>query len=268
MALLLGVSLTNAVAQESESTTVTTTTSGGEVDFFGPFNVNDATPLATGQLDLRLRYDWTTGRDRPNADDDHVGGVTLLWGPCSNVEVSLDLPVNLGDSGDMDGGFDGNADVYLGVMYRFLEDQGDWMPAMAFSATARIPTGDRSSGVDGNFRLLLTKEYDSGLRSHVNGFVITANGDNEPDTRHFQWGVVIGMDGPLCADGAVRWVADYMHRSSVHDHESNGHILEIGTEWTAADNCKLGMAAQIALDHNGEVPDFGARLNWSYSLMR
>ncbi len=274
LALALGAVTPGAAAQEQETesttttTTTTTTTSSGEYYLFGPFNVDDANPVPAGQLDLRLRYDWTTGRDRPNADDDHVVGATLLWGAATNFEVSLDLPVNLGDGGDMDGGFDGNGDVYLGLLYRFLEDQGDWMPAMAFSFTARIPTGDRSSGIDGDFRLLMTKEYDSGLRSHLNGFMITANGNNDPDTRHFQWGVVVGMDGPLCADGAVRWVADYMHRSSYHYGESNGHILEIGTEWTPADNCKLGLAAQFALDHNGEVPDYGARLNWSYTLMR
>lgn len=292
--------LTAAVAaQEMESTRITTTTTTVSTGyyFFAPLNIDDANPVPAGQIDLRLRYEYSTGvdgveqdrgrdfwgwdedpglfgfggsqrdrRPRNDTDDDHVIAPTLVWGPCPNVEVSLDLPINLGDSGDADGGYDGNADLRLGLLYRFWEDQGDWTPAFALSSTLRLPTGVHSAGVDGELRAIFTKEYESDLRSHVNGFVITANGDNEPDTRHFQWGVVVGMDGPLCADGAVRWVADYMHRSSEHYGASNMNVLELGTEWTMAEYSKLGMSAQIGLDDNQETPAFGLKLNYSYSL--
>jgi len=294
--------LTSAVAaQEMESTTVTTTTTttSSGYSLFAPLNIDDANPIPAGQIDLRLRYEYATGvdggdrdddgwgddgnwgdgffgfgfwgsrRDRGphnDRDDDHVIASTLVWGPCPNVEVSLDLPINLGDGGNADGGYDGNADLRLGLLYRFWEDQGDWVPAFALSSKLRLPTGDRSSGVDGELRAILTKEYESDLRSHVNGFVTTANGNNEPDTRYFQWGLVIGMDGPLCADGAVRWVADYMHRSSEHFGASNMNVLELGSEWTMAQNSKLGMSAQIGLDDHEETPAFGLKLNYSYSL--
>ncbi len=251
------------VAQEPESTT------SGEYYFFAPLNIDDTTPLPARQIDLRLRYDYSTGADdRPGGDpdDDHAVGTTVVWGPCANVEVTLDLPVNLGDSGDADGGINGNADLSVGLLYRILEEQGDWMPSFAISAQARVPTGDESSGVDGELRFILTKHYASDLRSHVNGFLTTVNGDNEPNLRDFQWGVVLGMDGPLCADGAVRWVADYMHRSSEHDGIANMNVLELGAEWTATETFKLGLSTQIGLDDEEDTAAWGMRVNAVYSL--
>jgi hypothetical protein len=293
--LVLGAAallITAVAAQEMESTKVTTTTTTlpSGIDFFAPLNIDDAATMTPGQLDLRLRYEWVTGiggddedggwfnlvdenqsRDnepQPDEDDNHVIAPSLVWGPCPNVQVSLDLPINLGDSGDADGGYDGNGDLRLGLQYRFWEGSpGDWVPAFAMSTTLRLPTGAHSSGVDGELRAIFSNEYDSGLRSHLNGFVVTVNGDNEPDLRDFQWGLVVGMDGPLCADGAVRWVADYMHRNSFHEGASNMNVLELGSEWVMAENSKLGMSAQIGLDDHGDTPAFGLKLNYSYSLM-
>ena len=280
-----------AFAQESDvtyETTTTTTVSGGADLISELWAMDDANPIATGQVDLRLTGQWVTSSAPANfgdSDDDFVFEPSLRWGPCANVEVFASVPIWLGDSGDR-GAFDyGNYDTYVGFTWRIMEPQDIW-PAAALGASARIPTGDGSSGIDGELRLILTNEYESGMRSHINAFAATINDDEDAsgggffgpfggffgaddfgDPRHFQYGFVIGMDGPLCGDGAVRWVADYMNRSSLHYGASNMNILELGWEWTMAEARKLGMSVQIGLDDEDDTPNFGAAVSYAWSLM-
>ena len=49
---------------------------------------------------------------------------------------------------------------------------------MALAGDMRVPTGDGSSGVDGELRLVFTNSYDSGIRSHFNLYGTSLNGDN------------------------------------------------------------------------------------------
>jgi hypothetical protein len=280
------------LAQDSDVTEVTTeTTVLSAADLTSElWLMDDATPIATGAADLRMTFRWVTASAPANlgdSDDDFVLEPSLRWGPCKNVEVFASVPIWLGDGGDMGAVEDGNGDTYVGFTWRLLEPQDIW-PALALGATARIPTGDGSSGVDAELRLILTNEYDSGIRSHINIFGKSVNkvstpvipippprggptwGDPSPHPsypRHFQWGVVLGLDGPLCADGAVRWVADYMNRSSYHYGAGNLNILELGWEWTMSEAHKLGMSMQIGLDDNDDTPNFGAGISYAYSLM-
>jgi len=261
------------LAQDSkEVTTVkseTTTVSKG-VDLLtgGTFNVIDATPLTTNTIDLLFSYRWLTASAPTNggdSDDDSLVQPTLVWGAMENLELSVGVPVWVGDAGDIPGQGDGNADTHLGTLWRVMDQNGYW-PALALAGSIRTPTGDRSSGVDGEARLVLTNEYDSGIRSHINGFVATVNGNNDEDFRHFQWGLLAGLDGPLCAGGAVRWVADYLHRSSHHYGASNINELELGWQWQIADAHKLGMSTRIGLDDNEDTPNFGTGFTYAYTI--
>jgi len=258
-------------AQESDVTyesSRTTAVSGGANLLSELWLVEDATPLDTGQVDLRLTLAWVTASapaNRGDSDDDFVVVPSLRWGAWNNVEVFATVPVWVGDGGDV-GPLDvGNADTMLGFTWRIHEPEGIW-PAHALRGHLRVPTGDNSSGVDGELRLILTNDYDSGVRSHFNAFAQTVNGDNDPDLRHFQWGAVFGVDGPLCGDGAVRWVADYLHRSSYHFGAGNVNMLEAGLEWDMAAAQKLGMSLQVGLDDNEDTPNFGAAITYAYSL--
>lgn len=278
-----------AWAQEKEKTTITTkteTVKDAGADVLGElWSFQDATPVAPGQLDLRFTGQWITANapaNRGDSNDDFVVMPSLVWGSCPNVEVFARVPAWVGDGGDIPGQEHGNFDSYVGFLWRFSEQQDMW-PSMAFQGTARIPTGDRSSGVDGEGRLILTNEYSSGLRSHFNVFAVTVNGDNEDandnfgdsfdgssefsaETRDFQYGGVIGLDGPLCDDGSVRWVLDYMNRSSYHNGASNINLLDVGWEWATSDASHLGMSVQIGLDDNEETPNFGAKLTYAWSI--
>jgi len=265
------------LAQEADSTTVTTTTRAGGFDSIGElWSFEDAVPLCTGRVDLRLTGAWSTASAPANlgdSSDDYVIQPSLVWGVAENLELSANVPVWVGDAGDRPGGLDGNADTNVGLLWRFMEQDGGW-PAMALSAHGRFPTGDNSSGVDGELRLIMTNDYDSCIRSHINLFGITVNGNDSRDgrdvgdTRDFQWGAVIGLDGPLCSDGAVRWVVDYLHRSSFHNGQGNINLVDVGWEWSMGSGNGLGMSFQVGLDRSGETPNFGATVTYSMALVQ
>ena len=262
-----------ATAQEKEKTTVktTTTTVKSGVDLLGgeTFNVTDATPLETHAVDLRFAFRWETESFPANAgdsNDDFYVQPVMVWGCCPNVEVSSTTPVQIGDGGHIPGQADGHHDGYWGLLWRLVE-QRDYWPALALASNLRLPTGQRSNGVDWELRLALTNEYDSGIRSHLNFFGITANHQNYEDLRHFQYGAVAGLDGPLCADGAVRWVFDYMYRIGQHEGGGGKNIAEAGWQWQIADAHKLGMSLQVGLDHaEEETANMGAALTYAYTL--
>lgn len=285
-----------ALAQESEEVSVTTTTTGGEDLLSQLWFLEDATPLDTGQVDLRLGLQWWTASGPASfgdSSDDFILSPAIVWGAADNLELSLSMDAWLGDANDMGPFEDGNFDTTIGLLWRFYEqtdgecaDGCMTLPSAALSASARIPTGCGSNGVDGELRLILTYEYDNGIRSHLNVFGKSLNGDNykswgsdedfdlsvffndegELDVEDFQYGAVIGFDGPLCADGAVRWVADYAYRSSSFDDGDEINMAELGWEWEISEAHKVGMSVQIGLDDNDETPNFGAGLMYALSL--
>ncbi|UCC30423.1 MAG: hypothetical protein JSU86_19760 [Phycisphaerales bacterium] len=289
------------LAQEEEDVTyeTTTTVSGGEDLMSQLWLLEDATPLNTGQVDLRLGLRWMTASAPANlgdSSDDFVLTPSIVWGAHDNLELSLGVDAWLGDGGDKGPFEDGNYNTTVGLLWRFFEQTstecGDGclqLPSMALSATAWTPTGCGSSGLDGELRLIMTYEYGNGVRSHFNVFAKSVGstdyegvetlsqearrsflaGDDRfaLDPRHFQYGAVIGGDGPLCADGAVRWVADYQYRSSYYYGRTGVHIAELGWEWDISDACRLGMSFLAGLDHSGDTPNFGASLVYSYSLV-
>lgn len=278
----------SAIAQESEVTQVTTTTTmSGSTDLIGGlWFVDDATVLDTGAVDLRFTFGFQTGGEPFNngdADDDFVLTPSLYWGAAENLEVFASVPIWMGDGGDAGALDEGNADTNVGFTWR-IADPVDGMHAMALKSSFRFPTGDSSNGIDFEERLILTNEYASGIRSHFNIYGKTVNSDNwksaggsgsfgssdnfddRDSFRHFQWGVVLGMDGPLCSDGAVRWVLDYVNRTSTHYGRSNVNMLETGWEWAMSDSENLGMSLQFGLDHAGDAPNFGATIAYTHAL--
>ena len=268
-----------AWGQESDVTTIkTTTTSYGEDLLSQLWFMEDAAPLDVGQLDLRLGFSWVTESGHANlgeSGDDFVLTPAIVWGACDDLELSLSVDNWLGDSGDMGPYEDGNYDTTIGALWRVHEQGGNCSdpgcitrPNVALSSSIRVPTGDGSEGVDGELRLIMTMDYDSGVRSHFNIFGKSVDGGNqEPfDARPFQWGAVIGADGPLCDDGAVRWVADYIHQSSRLDDRGDMDIFEFGWEWTMCEMHKLGMSMQVGLDHVDDNPNFGAGMMYAMSI--
>lgn len=292
-----------AAAQESDTTTITSTTTSTGADLLdGTWYMQDATPIGTGKVDLRFSFGVVSTPfpgNHGDSDDDFFLTPAIHWGCCNDVELSIGVPIWLGDGGDVGALEDGNYDTNIGVLWRIAED---WVGQydVAISGSARIPTGDNSDKVDGELRLILSHDYDSGVRSHFNVFGATMNGTNDESAdndnrrdngnlalsllglgaldgllfdnndqggqRDFQYGIVIGADGPLCSNGAVRWVFDYMHRSSKHDGQNNWNMAELGWEWTVDDASKLGFSVQVNLDRSTDAPNIGAMLTFAHAL--
>lgn len=283
-----------AMAQEKTTTTTTTketttvrtmekTVSHDGFDMLGPplWNVNDTSTVPPHRVDLRLSFKWMTSvfpADGHDQQDDFVLIPHVVFGITDCIEAWASNSAWVGNGGNVGPLRDGNYDSNVGALWRFKEQEGTWSPSMAVSENLRLPTGNSSNGLDAETRLLLTNQYDNGMRSHINVFGTTVNGNNDgstrypntdgtfPEDRHFQWGIVAGMDGPLCDDGNVRWIADYMNRSSTGYGSKNMNILELGFQWKISDCDALSLAGQISLDGSGEVPNGGAGVTYSHSI--
>jgi hypothetical protein len=287
MALLASV----AVAQEEDRTveTATTTTVSSGANLIGElWSVNDTVPIARDQVDLRFTFKYFTDWEISDGDD-FIAQPSILWGAWDNGQVSVRVPFWLGKGGDMGPFEDGNGDVYIGALWRLM-DQVDYWPSLALSAEGRFPTGDGSSGVDGKVSLLLTNDYESGVRSHFNAFIQSVNGDNlessniDPTSeaadntfgeinnvtaRDLRWGAIVGLDGPLTADGSLRWVVDYAYQNSYTTGQDNIQLVDVGWEWALAEGQMLGMSGQfnVEQDHD-DVPNYGVALTYSMALVR
>lgn len=249
------------------------------------WHFQDAVPAAPGLTDLRFSFGWESGTLNSEGDE-LVLTPRLIWGFSEGHEVSLAVPIWLGDAGNRGDFEDGNYDAKVGWLFRVMEQEGDG-PAVAMAVNLRVPTGDNSENIDGEFRLIATRDYgDNGLRSHCNLFVKHVSGSNNriesddrmgrrfglagaksgENDRDFQYGVVLGMDGPLCKEGAVRWVFDYMHRSSMTRGENNWNVAAAGWEWTMSEADRLGMSVQVNLDRSTDGADVGAVMTFAHAL--
>lgn len=241
-----------------------------------PLFFDDAQVQPEGTMYFRLGFDYLTesaysipANSRGGAqDDDFALNLKWVWGPCDNVEVFAELPVNLGDGKYTGDGFEGNGDLRAGMSYQFWDEgtYADWMPAFTLKGTLRTPTGYHSSGVDGELRGMWTKTIAGDLRGHFNAFAVTINGDNDVNARRFQWGFVFGADMPL-NDARDLWLMlDYVHQSSEHYGNGNMNMVEAGMEWKMDDIQSVHFSTQVGLDGDGDTPNWGARVAYTYEL--
>jgi hypothetical protein len=266
-----------------ETTTVTTTTttiSDGSPDLLGleTFNFLDATTFTEGAIDLRIAGRWIDGGNGEDDDDQIVLTPEIVWGATDRLELFLSVPTWVDGEPE-----EGNYDTYVGGQWR-ISELDENCPAFALAGSIRVPTGDGSNGIDAQLRLIMTYEYDSGIRSHLNFYGTTVNTDNYADARDFQYGAVAGLDGPLNDSGSLRWVFDYMYESSRAegsepdmlyyaagpDPETGGeqrNTAELGLQWVINECHKLGFAVQGGLDHaENETPEWAASLTYAYTI--
>jgi hypothetical protein len=139
------------------------------------FNVREANPdVGKDEFMFEWRTFWGTRSD--GSDDDVAMLLSLTYGVTDDFGVELDvMPMNVGDGGDQ-----GNGDLAVAVLYRFVREQ-DRIPAIAGWADMRIPSGDGSSRVDASFNVSATKSLTSKIRVNVGGGVETLNGARGDD---------------------------------------------------------------------------------------
>jgi hypothetical protein len=255
----------------------------GVSDFF---NVREANPnTECGEWEVQATFGWGTfsgpaiGRGRGgglnqgagrwlnggggggNPDDYTFVESAIRYGVTDDIFVELGLmPINLGDGDEQ-----GNGDLRAVAFWRFLRES-DNCPAAAVWAAMRVPSGDGSSGVDGEIHGNVTKQVASRCRVHFEGWIKTSNGGRgqyDDDRRHFHWGVGPGTDFEL--DDCNLLVLNYVNRNSEFYGNHNLNILEVGWvhKFNECSNLKVGM--DVGLDGAEETPNFLAKVQYAYS---
>ena len=247
---------TGATTEETEITIVESESGYREISDF--FNIREANAnVGQGEWEFESGVGWKT--DSGGSDDDFDTTLSIKYGITNDLFVELEvLPINFGDGDNV-----GNGDLELILFYQFLHEDGA-LPAMAAWASMRIPTGDGSSGVDGELAMSMTKSLNDNLRLHLAGFVETANGGRGGEDEHrraFQWGIGPGIDYQ-CTDKTIGTI-NYLHRNSEEYGHHNQNILEVGMAHQIADNQHIKLAVDIGLDGQEETPNFATKLQWS-----
>lgn len=231
-----------------------------DVDEF--FNVRQAnSDVEEGEWELELGTRWFTGGGE--GDDDFFIAGELAYGLTDDAFIELKvLPVNIGDGGDQ-----GNGDIGVDLFNRFVKET-DSIPSIAFSLEGRFPTGEGSSGVDGELGLHLTKTIAPRTRMHLEGFVETANGgrteEEEEEGRHFQWGAGVGFDHEFSEQ--LLGIVNYVNRASEEFGERNEQLLELGVNYKIAPTQGLKVAADIGLTGVGDEPNFGVKIQYEIEI--
>jgi len=220
------------------------------------FNVREANVnTVADEWELELEGEWVTGA---GGDDDYEFTPNLKYGLTDDLFIEIEvLPLRIGDGSDQ-----GNGDIALQLFNQFTRET-DTLPAFAAWIEGRFPTGEGSSGVDGEVHLNLTKTITTDVRAHLEGFTRTANGgrgDEGDGRRPFQWGAGIGLDYQI--DDLTICTVNYLNSSSDEYGNSNQQILEIGGVRKIAEDQHLKVAVDIGLDDD-ESPDFGFKVLWS-----
>lgn len=249
-------------AQEEDNVRAQTEESDyrGVSDFF---NVREANANVTqGEWELEIASGWST--DSAGGDDDFFfPEASLKYGITDELFVELELlPINLGDGGDQ-----GNGDLDLTLFYQFVQET-DTMPAVGSWVEMRIPTGQGSSGVDGEFHTALTKSINDQMRVHLAGFIETANGgrgDEDKNRRRFQWGVGPGFDYQF--DDQTLGLVNYLITSSEEYGNQDSNVLQFGLvrelAETESTEQTLKLALDVGLDGHEGTPNFAFMVQWA-----
>jgi|GEM_PF-1161260 len=219
------------------------------------FNVREANVnTVAGEWELELEDEWVTGN---GGDDDFDFTPNLKFGLNDDMFIEVEvLPLRIGDGSDQ-----GNGDFAVQLFDQFSRETERY-PAVAAWIEGRFPTGEGSSGVDGELHLNLTKTLVPDVRGHLEGFAKTANGgrgDEDNNRRAFQWGAGIGVDYRM--DARTICTVNYVNRSNEEYGASNQQVIEVGGVRQIAEDQHIKVAVDVGL--NEDTPDFGAKILWS-----
>jgi hypothetical protein len=248
MAIVLALSVVAGWASASEDDdasawaepwTVPTPTLDLARELNAPVTIDDAYPLPAGDTELELRLHYQHGGSGPT--DQYGGTAGLGRGLGRGTELRLRWPITLGE-----GRFDGNGDTEA-LIFHQLWGEADWLPTLAVQAGLRVPTGDRSAGVDFIAGLRMTRSLGQ-HRLHLSADLRSVNGDapSENDS-HLPWTVSAGWDYPVLESTLL--IADVACR-----HTGNTETrLELALQHRVDEHHTIAVGVGLALD-DGEHP--------------
>lgn len=221
------------------------------------FNVREAyADVHKGEWEFETEFEWET---KSGKSDDFGPGVSLKYGVTDTFFAELELlPLILGE-----GDHQGNGDVNL-ILFNEFWKETDCLPAFGAWLKGRFPTGQGSSGVDGELHFNFTKQVATNCRAHLEGFVMTANGgrgDEDINRRDFQWGAGPGFDYSFSDDTIL--AVNYLNRVGEQFGDHNQNIVEFGLAQRIAPNQHLKFAVDVGVDGQESTPNFVGKVLWS-----
>lgn len=221
------------------------------------FNIREAyANVEAGEWEFETELEWET---QSGHRDSYGPAFSLKYGITDTFFAEIEvLPIELGD-----GGGHGAGDLAIILFNEFWKEQ-DWVPGFGAWIEGRFPTGDSSSGVDGELHFNLTKQVATNCRAHFEGFIMTANGargEDDYERRDFQWGMGPGFDYSLSNDTIFN--VNYLNRVSDEVGDHNENIVEFGLAQRIAHNQHLKFAVDVGVDGQESTPNLGAKILWS-----
>lgn len=222
------------------------------------FNIREAYSNVTrGEWEFETTIEWET---KSGSSDSYGPVFSLKYGITDTFHAELEVErIALGQGGDQ-----GNGELAL-ILFKEWWKEAEISPAFATWGEMRIPSGQGSSGVDGELHFNVTKTLLPNFRGHFEGFIETANGarggEDEDLRRAFQWGVGPGFDYSFSDDTIA--AVNYLMRSSEEYGLHNQNILQVGLAQRIAQNQHLKFAVDVGLDGADETPNLGAKILWS-----
>jgi hypothetical protein len=152
-----------------------------------PVQVVDA--YATPYLNREIQANWRYERTR-ESEERFVFEPRLEYGFARNWQGSVSVPVMAGNADQT-----GSGNIALEALYNF-NSESLFLPALALSGRADLPTGRESAGIDTTFTFIATKMLIPGSRfnrTHVNLSWMHNRGAAE-DERVDRYRAVLGFD--------------------------------------------------------------------------
>lgn len=205
-----------------------------------PTQIEDAYPLGYRGREAQalLRYERTEeGGDRLVLDP------RLELGIARNAQLKFSLPVFLGSADRSNSG-----DLGIEGFYNFNQESL-WLPALAASLRADLPTGKDSAGVDTTWKLLATKTLGKSAlfhQLHLNvGY--RHNAEREPGERREHYSAALGYSVRLGPDTLL--VADVLREQEKKEGKA-WNMLELGVrrQLTPLTVVGMGLGAGISED--------------------
>lgn len=225
-----------------------------------PTTIEDIEPLERGSVEmqgfgryLRLRGGKDAGETQPR----------LAWGIFENTQVEIGTPLLLGE-----GKVNGNGDVQVSMLRKFLDSHGAWWPGLALEADVTLPTGTERHGfenrVDAGFTIIMTKHVGS-QGFHLNaGYDWTDDESEEEDLRRGILSIVVGHHIPL-TDRLVL-VSDVVWRQADEKETSDICLFETGVRAQLTSSLIGAIGVGIGLNRGEETPAFSLTVGFQYGL--
>lgn len=228
-----------------------------------PLTIDDAEPVARGDLELELGYSYNRPRQ---------GGKEQKW-PLFSATVGilnkLEAGLNIQRAHDDLRGeppLDGFEDLNLSIKYLLLAEKTS-LPALAFSFGLKIPTASRSKGlttgrVDQNLLLLATKNLQS-LAVDLNlGYSVV----DSPPGEKLKNRVLYGLALRWAAHKNWTLVGEIFGQSREAEGESNEADFQIGFQFSLLPSLVLDSGLGRSLRSKGNKFQVTVGLTWTFGL--